>query len=574
MADDNCNCGGSDACASASDQQGSNPNTQSGIDSYSIVMTENYHPATYTFGTIDCVAIALNVISIIYFPKLSNVLNSEIIILMFTLLALSLVSLSLFVIKLFDLVQTSIRENLYLMTMFAPVCYHIVVPAILMKAAAFFDKGYKSSVNVYLYSGVCVFSIFHIVMIISPANEVFDYKKAGTQHTSHEGLHMSMSTPLLLLVGAVPQFLGTVLMLRISVDISKAAKASRALMLGGGGSSEEGGGGGVAYKNGVAGSVGGNLDYTFGVDYYIKQLVRSYFIRWSWMTAVVVFPSFFISLLSFCLFLKGSKTPHYCGYFQATCDSLIFFTQPLNLTILWLSLIFKHLPPKHKHGKSPLMNGGGRDFPDSISATTALSYGGPGQLSRATSIKYLPLSSGLPSSTSGIFVNTMPVSQIVAGGVPPNMVCPTPPPGTQFQQAGKFGVSTPGSSLPSAAPQGGVYMTENGNYTLVPVRASEIPTPVDGGAPSDTHYSQQQPPTAPQHQPGSHYGSQYLNNHPQHHSSQPHLPPAVTAPTPTNNRQQQLPPQLSHPNDSGVVTNTIAIQTTNISSGGSVQSEV
>ena len=133
----------SDACASASDQQGSNPNTQSGIDSYSIVMTENYHPATYTFGTIDCVAIALNVISIIYFPKLSNVLNSEIIILMFTLLALSLVSLSLFVIKLFDLVQTSIRENLYLMTMFAPVCYHIVVPAILMKAAAFFDKGYK-----------------------------------------------------------------------------------------------------------------------------------------------------------------------------------------------------------------------------------------------------------------------------------------------------------------------------------------------------------------------------------------------------------------------------------------------
>ena len=86
------------------------------------------------------------------------------------------------------------------------------------------------------------------------------------------GLHMSMSTPLLLLVGAVPQFLGTVLMLRISVDISKAAKASRALMLGGGGSSEEGGGGGVAYKNGVAGSVGGNLDYTFGVDYYIKQL--------------------------------------------------------------------------------------------------------------------------------------------------------------------------------------------------------------------------------------------------------------------------------------------------------------
>ena len=119
-----------------------------------------------------------------------------------------------------------------------------------------------------------------------------------------------------------------------------------------------------------------------------------------------------------------------------------------------------------------------------------------------------------------------------------------------------------------------IDMFITGNYTLVPVRASEIPTPVDGGAPSDTHYSQQQPPTAPQHQPGSHYGSQYLNNHPQHHSSQPHLPPAVTAPTPTNNRQQQLPPQLSHPNDSGVVTNTIAIQTTNISSGGSVQSEV
>ena len=44
------------------------------------------------------------------------------------------------------------------------------------------------------------------------------------------------------------------------------------------------------------------------------------------MTAVVVFPSFFISLLSFCLFLKGSKTPHYCGYFQVYwIKTLIYF---------------------------------------------------------------------------------------------------------------------------------------------------------------------------------------------------------------------------------------------------------
>ena len=70
-------------------------------------------------------------------------LTSEIVILMFTLLALSLVSLSLFVIKLFDLVQNAIKENLHLMTMFAPVCYHIIVPAILMKAASFFNKAYQ-----------------------------------------------------------------------------------------------------------------------------------------------------------------------------------------------------------------------------------------------------------------------------------------------------------------------------------------------------------------------------------------------------------------------------------------------
>ena len=39
---------------------------------------------------------------------------------------------------------------------------------------------------------------------------------------------MSMSTPLLLLVGAVPQFLGTVLMLRVSLEISKAASQKEA----------------------------------------------------------------------------------------------------------------------------------------------------------------------------------------------------------------------------------------------------------------------------------------------------------------------------------------------------------
>ena len=43
---------------------------------------------------------------------------------------------------------------------------------------------------------------------------------------------MSMSTPLLLLVGAVPQFLGTVLMLRISYHISRAAKLRRAQLEG------------------------------------------------------------------------------------------------------------------------------------------------------------------------------------------------------------------------------------------------------------------------------------------------------------------------------------------------------
>ena len=59
---------------------------------------------------------------------------------------------------------------------------------------------FQSSVNVYLYSGVCVFSIFHIVMIISPANEVFDYKKAGTQHTSHEGYHIMQIYSLLTLI--------------------------------------------------------------------------------------------------------------------------------------------------------------------------------------------------------------------------------------------------------------------------------------------------------------------------------------------------------------------------------------
>ncbi|XP_063714724.1 uncharacterized protein LOC134842360 isoform X2 [Symsagittifera roscoffensis] len=338
--------------------------------------------------------------------------------------------------------------------------------------------------NTYLYSGVCVFSIFHVVMIISPGHEAFDYRKAGTQHTSHEGLHMSMSTPLLLLVGAVPQFLGTVLMLRISYHISRAAKLRRAQLEGeleaseakqtthamnsmsvsvshlpGGTQSShyhQNSHSNSGYNNG-----GHHVDFAFGVDFYIKQLARNYFTRWTWMTAVLVFPSFFISTLSFCLFLRGAKTPHYFGYFQATCDSLIFFTQPVNLTILWVSLVMKHLPPsENKRGNKTPMGG------DTISATAALNFSGAsggGQLSRATSIKYLPLSTSMPATTAGVFINSIPHGAMVQthGGVAHGIVYPTPPPESQFQSAGKFGVVGT-----SSLPQQGVYVTENGEEAI------------------------------------------------------------------------------------------------------------
>ena len=60
------------------------------------------------------------------------------------------------------------------------------------------------------------------------------------------------------------------------------------------------------------------------------SVARNYFTRWTWMTAVLVFPSFFISTLSFCLFLRGAKTPHYFGYFQVPPSRNLKSLQNIN----------------------------------------------------------------------------------------------------------------------------------------------------------------------------------------------------------------------------------------------------
>ena len=70
----------------------------------------------------------------------------------------------------------------------------------------------------------------------------------------------------------------------------------------------------------------------------------------------------------------------------------------------------------------------------------------------------------MPATTAGVFINSIPHGAMVQthGGVAHGIVYPTPPPESQFQSAGKFGVVGT-----SSLPQQGVYVTENGEVMML-----------------------------------------------------------------------------------------------------------
>ena len=165
------------------------------------------------YGTIDCFAIAMNLLSFIALKKFSRMFSSELIILIGSITILSLSGCTLFVTKM--LKNFDGPGNLAsLASLAVPISYNLFLPAILSKGFNQLHPEDKHHVSCsYLYAIVCCSLVVFFVMVISPMPGMDYHKFQQPVHAPHPGLHTSVATPLLMICGAVPQLFAAFLSL-------------------------------------------------------------------------------------------------------------------------------------------------------------------------------------------------------------------------------------------------------------------------------------------------------------------------------------------------------------------------
>ena len=165
------------------------------------------------YGTIDCFAIAMNLLSFIALKKFSRMFSSELIILIGSITILSLSGCTLFVTKM--LKNFDGPGNLAsLASLAVPISYNLFLPAILSKGFKQLHPEDKHHVSCsYLYAIVCCSLVVFFVMVISPMPGMDYHKFQQPVHAPHPGLHTSVATPLLMICGAVPQLFAAFLSL-------------------------------------------------------------------------------------------------------------------------------------------------------------------------------------------------------------------------------------------------------------------------------------------------------------------------------------------------------------------------
>ncbi|XP_075253656.1 uncharacterized protein LOC142345478 [Convolutriloba macropyga] len=301
-------------------------------------------------GSLHVASMAINVFSVVFFPRMSRVTTSEVIILMGTLVFITLVGNLLVVCNMFHLVQGTDTNNFITMSCYhVPIIYNLFLPAILAKGASQLGSRSKASlcfcdVSYTLLSLGC---LVHVVMLLSPM-KAFDYHRfesrtvvSAAESSGVDGSggssSPSVSGPQLMLIGTLPQTISVILSIKILREVNKLRKKF----------TKE-----TKAKN--AASSTQTVVYDRDQIGLRNRYFSNYLRKWAILSILLVLPSSVISQFSFLSQYTNRDFPQSLIYARNIADSLIFFTQPLCVMISWLVIDRKAISETEDNDSSRL----------------------------------------------------------------------------------------------------------------------------------------------------------------------------------------------------------------------------